>query len=171
MNPSPLFTFEKQFFSEHSDPFVRSLPPKWLSSFRSYGFMERSEGTLAVTRSRRWSSSRMPAAWFALRPLSSSGLARDGAPTSFPVLQPAAVLYLILYASLPYPQFAPFSFSTPALPDNVGEPYQGNAELIDGLIKHQCRLRAVACRVSSTHIIAYPKFLPFLSERSSVCCL
>src|SRR5229473_6462843 len=84
--------------------------------------MERAENTLAVTGLRRWSSSRMPAAWFTLRPLSSSGLVPDGAPTSFPVLQPAAVLYLILYASLPCPQVAPLAFSTPALPDNVGEP-------------------------------------------------
>jgi MFS family permease len=61
-------------------------------------------------------------------PLSSSGLVPDCAPTSFPVLQLAAVLYLILYATLPCPQFGPLSFSTPALPDNVGEPYQGNAE-------------------------------------------
>jgi Endonuclease NucS len=45
----------------------------------------------------------------------------DGAPTSFPVLQPAAVLYLILHASLPCPQFAPFSSSAPALSDNVGD--------------------------------------------------
>jgi hypothetical protein len=36
--------------------------------------MERAENTLAVTGSRRWSSSRMPAAWFTLRPLSSSDL-------------------------------------------------------------------------------------------------
>jgi hypothetical protein len=33
-----------------------------------------------------------------------------------------------LYASLPCLQFAPLPFSTPTLPDNVGEPYQGNAE-------------------------------------------
>ena len=70
----------------------------------------------------------MLVAWFTLRPLSSSGLVRDGAPTSFPILQPAAVLYLILSASLPCPQVAPLSFSTPALPDIVGEPDQGNAE-------------------------------------------
>jgi len=85
-------------------------------------------------RKRRSPDPAPPCTWFfaaqpfTLRPLSSSGVARDGAPTSFPVLQPAAVLYLILYASLPYPQFAPFSFSTPSQPDNVGEPYQGNAE-------------------------------------------
>jgi hypothetical protein len=74
---------------------------QWLSSFRSYGFMERGENILAATGSRRCSSSRMPVAWFTLRPLSSSGLVPDGAPTSFPVLQTAAVLYLTLYASLP----------------------------------------------------------------------
>src|SRR5579864_2130562 len=42
---------------------------------------------------------------------------------------------------------------------------------LDRLIKHQCRLRAAAAAASSTPIIAYPKFLPFLSERGSVYCL
>ena len=40
-----------------------------------------------------------------------------------------------------------------------------------GLIKHHCPFRAVAAAVSNTSIIAYPMFLPFLSERSSVGCL
>jgi hypothetical protein len=42
--------------------------------------------------------------------------------------------------------------------------------LVAGLIKHQCRLRAVDVAASSTHIIAHLTVLPFLSERSSVCC-
>ena len=95
--------FLKQFFLEHSDAMFLVVATEWLSSFRSCGFMERGENTLAVTGLRRWSSSRMPAAWFTLRPLSSSELVPDSAPSSFPVLQPAAVLYLFLYASLPCP--------------------------------------------------------------------
>src|ERR1700730_5543302 len=59
-----------------------------LRSFRSCGFMERGENTLAVTGLRRCSSSRMPVAWFTLRPLSPSGLVPDGAPTAgFPTLR------------------------------------------------------------------------------------
>ena len=115
----------KSVLSGTLDAMFLVVTTEWLSCFRSYGFMERAENILAVTGSLRWSSSRMPGAWVTLRPLSSSGLVPDGAPTSFPVLQPAAVLYLILCASLPCPQFAPLSFSTPALPDNVdnvGEP-------------------------------------------------
>jgi hypothetical protein len=43
---------------------------------------------MAVTGLRRCSSSRMPVAWFTLRPLSSSGLVPDGAPTAgFPALR------------------------------------------------------------------------------------
>ena len=97
------YVFQNQFFLEHFDSMFLVVATEWLSSFRSYGFMERGENTLAVTGLRRCSSSRMPVAWFTLRPLSSSGLVPDGAPTSFPVRQTAAVLYLILYASLPCP--------------------------------------------------------------------
>jgi hypothetical protein len=38
----------------------------------------------------------------------------DGAPPSFPVHQPAAVLYLILYASLPCPHLRAAHFSNKA---------------------------------------------------------
>ena len=52
-----------------------------------------------------------PAPWFTLGPLSSSGLVPDGTPTSFPVHPPAAVPYLILYASLPCPHLRVAHFS------------------------------------------------------------
>ncbi len=44
----------------NASPRVFSVETQWLSSFRSYGLLERVENILAVTGSRRWSSSRMP---------------------------------------------------------------------------------------------------------------
>ena len=58
----PCFAFGKQFFLEHFDAMFLVVATQWLTSFRSCGFMERGENILAATGSRRWSSSRMPAA-------------------------------------------------------------------------------------------------------------
>ena len=52
--------FQNQFFLEHFDATFLVVATEWLSSFKSCGFMERGENTLAVTGLRRWSSSRMP---------------------------------------------------------------------------------------------------------------
>jgi hypothetical protein len=65
------YVFQNQFFLEHFDAMFLVVATEWLSSFKSCGFMERGENTLAVTGLRRCSSSRMPVAWFTLRPLSS----------------------------------------------------------------------------------------------------
>src|ERR1700730_5891207 len=43
------YVFQNQFFLEHFDATFLVVATEWLSSFKSCGFMERGENTLAVT--------------------------------------------------------------------------------------------------------------------------
>jgi hypothetical protein len=84
------YVFQNQFFLEHFDSMFLDVATEWLSSFRSYGFMERGENTLAVTGLRHWGSSRMPAPGL----LSGRFLLRDLCRTALRLLSQSLILPL-----------------------------------------------------------------------------